>query len=101
MQSKSKSKSKSNKNINARASAPKHRYGAHNNVLLTDAELEKLKAQFPDWQQRIDDLSWGIATKGYSYKSHYLTILNWARNDKKRAMESQRTKGGESYDAYD
>lgn len=63
----------------------KHRYGEYNNVLLTDAELEKLKAEFPtDWEARIENLSLGIESKGYKYKNHYATILSWARRDAER-----------------
>lgn len=60
----------------------KHKYGEYNNVLLTDDELEKLKAEFPDWENRIERLSSYVASTGKSYKSHYATIRNWARNDK-------------------
>ena len=63
---------------------PKHKNGANQNVLLTDEELEKLKERFPDWQRRIDDLSYYIASTGKTYSSHYMTILNWARADEPR-----------------
>ena len=59
----------------------KHKHGEYDNVLLTDAELDKLKAEYPDWQERIDRLSAYIASKGAKYKSHYATIRNWARKD--------------------
>lgn len=57
-------------------------YGAARNVILTEDELSKLQAKFPnDWEARIDDLSLYIGSKGDHYKSHYLTILNWARKE--------------------
>ncbi|MEE0981452.1 MAG: phage replisome organizer N-terminal domain-containing protein [Acutalibacteraceae bacterium] len=59
----------------------KHKYGEYNNVLLTDAELEKLKAEYPDYEERIERLSSYVASTGRSYKSHYATIRNWARKD--------------------
>lgn len=59
----------------------KHKYGEYNNVLLTDTELDKLKDKFPDWEDRIERLSIYIESKGAKYKSHYATILNWARRD--------------------
>lgn len=59
----------------------KHKYGEFKNVLLTDEEVEKLKAKFPDWEKRIETLSEGMARKGYKYKSHYLAILKWAERD--------------------
>ena len=49
---------------------------------MTDEELEKLKERFPaDYKERIDRLSGYIESKGAKYKSHYATILNWAKRD--------------------
>ena len=62
----------------------KHKYGEFKNVLLTDEEVEKLKAKFTDWEERIETLSTGIELKGYKYKSHYLAILKWAKSDEKQ-----------------
>lgn len=59
----------------------KHKYGEYKNVLLTDEELEKLKEEYPDLQERIERLSSYVASTGKSYKSHYATIRNWARKD--------------------
>lgn len=59
----------------------KHKYGEYKNVLLTDEELEKLKAEYPDLPDRIERLSSYVASTGKSYKSHYATIRNWARKD--------------------
>ena len=59
----------------------KHKYGEYSNVLLTDEELEKLKAEYQDWEERIERLSSYVASTGKSYKSHYATIRNWARKD--------------------
>jgi hypothetical protein len=60
----------------------KHKHGEYNNVLLTDEELEKLKDEYFDYEERIERLSSYIASKGVKYKSHYATIRNWARKDK-------------------
>ena len=65
---------------NARA---RHQYGEYKNVLLSDEDLEKLKAEFPDWEQRIERLSEYIAKTGKSYKNHLAVIRSWARTDKK------------------
>lgn len=59
----------------------KHKYGEYKNVLLTDEEMEKLKAEYPDLSDRIERLSSYVASTGKSYKSHYATIRNWARKD--------------------
>ena len=55
-------------------------------MLLTDEERDKLMAEYPeDWQERINDLSSYIASKGNKYKSHYATIRNWARKERQTA----------------
>lgn len=97
--SKSKRKSKSiDKDINIKdisdsiesAPAPKpskpvkHKYGEYKNVLLTDEELQKLKTEYSDYEERIERLSSYVASTGKSYKSHYATIRNWARKDAER-----------------
>ena len=60
----------------------KHKYGEYKNVLLTDEELEKLKAEFSDWQDRIERLSSYMASTGKPYKNHLATIRNWAKKDR-------------------
>lgn len=65
----------------------KHKYGEYRNVLLTDEELDKLKTRFPDWEDRIENLSLYIESKGARYKSHYATILSWARRDTGKAYK--------------
>lgn len=55
--------------------------GEFNNVLLSDNELNSLKSKFDDWQNKIELLSEYIASSGKHYKSHYATILNWARKE--------------------
>lgn len=65
----------------------KHKHGEYNNVLLTDEELDKLKAEYPDWEERIERLSSYVASTGKSYKSHYATIRNWARKDQDKLVQ--------------
>jgi hypothetical protein len=71
----------------------KHKYGEYNNVLLTDEELEKLKADFPDWEERIERLSSYVASTGKRYKSHYATIRNWAKKDATQQNTRQPSRG--------
>ena len=60
----------------------RHRYGMYQNVLLSDAELEKLRIEFPaDYQSRIERLSEYIASSGKNYKNHLATIRSWAKRD--------------------
>ena len=65
----------------------KHKYGEYANVLLTDEELSKLKSEFSDWEQRIENLSSYIASTGKKYKSHLATIRNWARKETPKPKE--------------
>ena len=66
----------------------KHKYGEYKNVLLTDDELEKLKAEYADYLDRIERLSSYIASTGKTYKSHYATIRNWARADAEKGRDN-------------
>lgn len=73
---------KSNTKESSTKKEPRHRYGEYENVLLSDTDLAKLKAEFPnDWQKRIERLSAYITSTGKSYKNHLATIRNWARRD--------------------
>lgn len=85
----------------------KHKYGEYNNVFLTDDELDKLKDEYPDWNDRIERLSSYVASTGKSYKSHYATIRNWARKDQehtaqpvKQAIYQKQGKAAELDEAY-
>ena len=83
----------------------KHKYGEYKNVLLTDEELEKLKSEFSDWEERIERLSSYVASTGKAYKSHYATIRNWARKDTQNKPQqqsaSQRSSGNVFLDLID
>lgn len=82
--------------INARAHEKpvKHKYGQFQNVLLTDDEYTKLVEHFgsediaKDYIERLDG---HIGSKGAKYKSHYITILNWKRNDEDERKHSAST----------
>ena len=56
-------------------------YGEFENVKLTVIEHEKLQERFIDYTDRIEALSLYMKSKGDKYKSHYATILNWARKE--------------------
>ena len=91
IQSESESESESeSKRDSARA---KHKYGEYKNVLLTDDELEKLKAEYADYLDRIERLSSYIASTGKAYKSHYATIRNWARADAEKGRSNGAKQG--------
>ena len=75
----------------------KHKYGEYKNVLLTDEEVEKLQAEFPDLNNRIERLSSYVASTGKRYKSHYATIRNWARKDAEARPNKAASMLDESY----
>lgn len=58
-------------------------YGEFTNVKLSNAEFEKLTERFGESKRNdlIERLSSYMASKKKRYKSHYATLLNWARRD--------------------
>ena len=64
----------------------RHKYGLYNNGLLSDTDLEKLKTEFSNWEQRIERLSEYIASTGKVYKNHLATIRAWARKENQRTV---------------
>lgn len=75
-------KEKERKPVDEAVASPTQKYGEYGNVILSEEELEKLKAEFPDWEKRIERLSEYIASSGKKYKSHFVTIRSWAKKDK-------------------
>lgn len=77
--------------------APKalqRQYGEYRNVLLTDADLERLKTELPQtYQDYIERLSCYMASKGVSYQNHLATIRSWAQKD----MDQQPRKEERTY----
>lgn len=70
-------------------------YGEFQNVLLTDAEYQKLEDRFNTRvPEIIEELSLGIESKGYKYKSHYAAILNWQRRKEENGGKSGKAKDG-------
>ena len=65
-------------------------YGEFKNVRLTDAERDKLIEKYEEsgFNERVAELSEGIASKGYKYKNHYATLLAWDRKNKKKERDS-------------
>lgn len=94
LQSTNSNKGLNKQNTNKSSTSPdkKKAYGEANNVMLKDDELDKLKERFSDYEDRINNLSYYMASKGAKYKSHYMTILAWARKDEpKQPTKKSRT----------
>lgn len=70
----------------------KHKYGEYKNVLLTDAELSRLKEEYSNWEELIKYLDEYIEMKGYKAKSHNLAIRKWVVDAVKRNGKQQYTK---------
>lgn len=75
----------------ARPSEPKHRHGEYKHVLITDKELEKLKADFPnDYSRMIRELDEYLELHpSKSYANHNLTMRRWEREDREKRSASQ------------
>ena len=92
------------KKKSASAPAPvRHKYGEYKNVLLSDEELAKLKAELPGfWRPYIENLSAYMKSTGKTYKDHLATIRNWARRDQKKAEQKTGNKAAEELsDSYE
>lgn len=88
------------KKVTPAAKPIRHKYGHYSNVLLSDEDLKKVKAEFPDdWAERIERLSEYIASTGKTYKNHLATIRSWSRKDIKPAA-AQKASGADGMDAY-
>lgn len=82
-----------NNNNNNNKTAPKKPYGEFKNVNLTDKELDKLKINYPDYENRIEILSTYLEQIGKDkYKSHYATIQKWARSEKNKPKPKPKPK---------
>ena len=64
----------------------KNIYGVRENVLLTEEEYKKVIDA--GLEELIDELSLYIDSKGAKYKSHYSTILAWARRRDKDKVKT-------------
>ena len=72
---------------------PARTYGRYQNVLLTEAELADLQAEFPTvWEKYVEKLSAYMESTGKRYKNHAATIRRWASEDSQKATSG--TKGG-------
>ena len=78
----------------------RHKYGEYSNVLLSDAEYEKLMVEIPYSAAMIERLSEYIASTGKKYKSHYATIRAWHRRDSEK-QQTEKNMTGTSFNDID
>ena len=69
--------------------------------MLTASELEQLRAEFPDWENRIETLSAYMASKGATYQSHFATIRLWAEREKEEGRSRSGPEAAETSEAVD
>lgn len=74
-----------------KAKEPKHRHGEFGHVMLTDAEFDKIKADFPsEYLRMIRDLDEYLEEHpAKSYANHSLTMRRWKRRDDEKAGAKQ------------
>lgn len=73
-----------------KAAPSKKKFGCLDNVLLTQDEYVKLSERFPDdLDDRIEKLSLYVESTGKKYKSHYATIIMWAKKDDPKKVTSR------------
>ena len=75
----------------------KRTYGKFKNVLLTDEELQKLKDDYSDWEEKIERLSSYMKSTGKTYDDHYATIELWSAGDTKKEQDQPSTIANTEY----
>ena len=68
---------------------------------LTASELEQLRAEYPDWENRIETLSAYMASSGAAYQSHFATIRLWAEREKEGGQSRSGPGAAETTEAVD
>ena len=84
-----KEREKKKKPTSKKSPLPRHKYGEYQNVLLTDDQLAKLKEEFPDWEQRIENVSSYCEATGKKYNNYLTVIRNWAKRDKEKQQKGK------------
>lgn len=65
----------------------KHKYGEYKNILLTDDEFEKWKAEAPNnWSEYIETMSSYVASTGRGYKNYLAALRNWKKRDNEKGV---------------
>ncbi len=69
----------------------RHQYGEYKNVLLSDEDIEKLKAEHPSkYLEYIERISVYMEKSGKRYSNYLATVRDWIRRDLKKEQESQK-----------
>ena len=80
---------------------PRHKYGEFKNVLLSDKDLEKLKAEYGEElvEKYIKKMDEWIELNGRRYKNYYLALRQWMNKEVSKKQEKvEKQEGGTKYD---
>lgn len=79
----------------------RHKYGEFKNVLLSDKDLEKLKAEYGEElvEKYIKKMDEWIELNGRHYKNYYLALRQWMNKEVSRKQEKvEKQEGDTKYD---
>ena len=79
----------------------RHKYGEFKNVLLSDKDLEKLKAEYGEdlVEKYIKKMDEWIELNGRRYKNYYLALRQWMNKEVSRKQEKvEKQEGDTKYD---
>ena len=80
---------------------PRHKYGEFKNVLLSDKDLEKLKAEYGEElvEKYIKKMDEWIELNGRRYKNYYLALRQWMNKEVSKKQEKvEKQEGDTKYD---
>ena len=80
---------------------PRHKYGEFKNVLLSDKDLEKLKAEYGEElvEKYIKKMDGWIELNGRRYKNYYLALRQWMNKEVSKKQEKvEKQEGDTKYD---
>ena len=80
---------------------PRHKYGEFKNVLLSDKDLEKLRAEYGEElvEKYIKKMDEWIELNGRRYKNYYLALRQWMNKEVSKKQEKvEKQEGDTKYD---
>ena len=80
---------------------PRHKYGEFKNVLLSDKDLEKLKAEYTEElvEKYIKKMDEWLELNGKHYKNYYLALRQWMNKEVSKKQEKvEKQEGDTKYD---
>ena len=77
---------------------PRHKYGEFKNILLSDKDLEKLKAEYGEElvEKYIKKMDEWIELNGRRYKNYYLALRQWMNKEVSKKQEKVKKQEGDT-----